>query len=78
MDSKHFHLYKTQVKIVLACCILHNWILRHGFDEHVPDENTWEPNIRDNGEEDRVLDNATWAAKREAWATQMWQHKGVY
>jgi hypothetical protein len=76
MDSKHFHLYKTQVKIVLACCILHNWILRHGFDEHVPDEDTWEPNIRDNGEEDRVLDNATWAAKREAWATQMWQHRG--
>jgi hypothetical protein len=72
MDNKPFHPYKTQVKIVLACCILHNWILRHGFDEHVPDEATWEPNIRDNGEEDHVPDNATCAAKREAWAAQMW------
>jgi hypothetical protein len=26
------------VKLVLACCILHNWILRHGEDDHVPPE----------------------------------------
>jgi hypothetical protein len=29
LDNKPFHPYKTQVKLVLACCILHNWILRH-------------------------------------------------
>jgi hypothetical protein len=27
IDNKSFHKYKTQVKLVLACCILHNWSL---------------------------------------------------
>jgi nitrogenase molybdenum-iron protein alpha/beta subunit len=30
LDNKSFHTYKTQVKLVLACCIVHNWII--GFD----------------------------------------------
>ncbi|XP_072146428.1 protein ALP1-like [Setaria viridis] len=30
LDNKPFHPYKTQVKLDLACCILHNWILRFG------------------------------------------------
>ena len=28
LDNKPFHPYKTQVKLVLVCCILTNWILR--------------------------------------------------
>jgi hypothetical protein len=40
LDNKPFHPYRTQVKLVLACCILHNWILRHGQDELVPDEHS--------------------------------------
>lgn len=40
LDNKPFHTYRTQVKLVLACCILHNWILGYGDDEHVPDEAT--------------------------------------
>ncbi|KAK1667833.1 hypothetical protein QYE76_055992 [Lolium multiflorum] len=27
LDQKPFHTFDTQVKLVLACCILHNWIL---------------------------------------------------
>jgi hypothetical protein len=27
LDNKPFHPFKTQVKLVLAYCILHNWIL---------------------------------------------------
>jgi hypothetical protein len=38
LDNKPFHTYKTQVKLVLACCILHNWILTFGIDEFVPTE----------------------------------------
>jgi hypothetical protein len=38
LDNKPFHTYKTQVKLVLACCILHNWIIGHGIDEVVPSE----------------------------------------
>jgi hypothetical protein len=46
LENKPFHTYRTQVKLVLACCILHNWILGYGDDEHVPDEATWNPNHR--------------------------------
>jgi hypothetical protein len=38
LDNKPFHTYKTQVKLVLAYCILHNWILRFGEDDIVPAE----------------------------------------
>ena len=34
LDQKPFHPFETQVKLVLACCILHNWILGWGIDEH--------------------------------------------
>jgi hypothetical protein len=31
-DARLFFPFKTQVYVVLACCILHNWILSHGAD----------------------------------------------
>jgi hypothetical protein len=40
IDNKHFHPFRTQVKLVLACCILHNWILEHGVDEVIPSESS--------------------------------------
>jgi hypothetical protein len=42
LDNKPFHPFKTQVKLVLACCILHNWIIGFGLDEVVHNEN-WVP-----------------------------------
>jgi hypothetical protein len=38
IDNKSFHTYKTQVKLVQACCILHNWIIGFGLDSIVPVE----------------------------------------
>uniref|UniRef100_A0A453QTU8 DDE Tnp4 domain-containing protein n=1 Tax=Aegilops tauschii subsp. strangulata TaxID=200361 RepID=A0A453QTU8_AEGTS len=38
LDQKSFPTFPTQVKLVLACCILHNWILQWGCDELVPEE----------------------------------------
>ncbi|WVZ49266.1 hypothetical protein U9M48_000640 [Paspalum notatum var. saurae] len=75
--NKPFHPYKTQVKLVLAYCILHNWILRHGHDEHVPSEATWAPNNNDAASPNDVhLDNASLAQQRDTWAEQMWQNRG--
>jgi len=62
IDSKLFHPFKTQVKLVLAGCVLHNWIIGHGVDEVVPAEFSWVPN--NNGSQPlgtQVDDNATWA-----------------
>jgi hypothetical protein len=38
IDNKSFHTYQTQVKLVQACCILHNWIIGFGLDSVVPVE----------------------------------------
>jgi hypothetical protein len=43
--NKPFHPLRTQVKLVLACCILHNSILSFGIDEVVPEEFFWVPNF---------------------------------
>jgi hypothetical protein len=48
LDKKPFHTFPTQLKLVLACCILHNWI-GWGGDEYVPDEAEVTPDDDDSG-----------------------------
>jgi hypothetical protein len=72
IDSTPFHPFKTQVKLVLACCILHNWIISHGVDEVVLVEFSWVPN--NNGSQPlgtQVDDNVAWALTRDEWANHM-------
>jgi hypothetical protein len=78
LDNKPFHPYKTQVQLVLACCILHNWILDHGQDEVFPDESTWEPNCNTSSHLDGtdVVDNVAWGNKRDEMANLMWTNRG--
>jgi hypothetical protein len=60
------------VKLVLACCILHNWIFGHGVDEVVHVEFSWVPNNNPpQPHGTHVDDNATWALKRDEWADHM-------
>jgi len=74
LDNKPFHPYKTQVKLVLACCMLHNWILWYGNDEIVPLEADWQANpTNEAAPHDHVMDNNAWSAKRDVWAQQTWQ-----
>jgi hypothetical protein len=44
IDNKPFHKYKTQVKLVQVCCILHNWMLGFRVDHVVPTEAEWVAN----------------------------------
>ena len=77
IDNKPFHPFKTQVKLVLTCCIIHNWILGFGGDEVIPVESTWEPNrLYDQGHGVPMDDNAAWAQKRDEWANSMWANTG--
>ena len=79
IDNKPFHPFKTQVKLVLACCILHNWILGHGIDEMVPPESTWVPNSSvGHGHGVNVDDNSAWVNTRDEWANLMWNNRGHY
>jgi hypothetical protein len=77
LDNKPFHPYKTQVKLVLACCILHNWIIGHGLDECFTAEESWEPNNNPPDDHDvHVPDNLAWASKRDEIAQDMWNNRG--
>ncbi|XP_071674278.1 uncharacterized protein [Lolium perenne] len=33
LDQKLFHTFDTQLNLILACCIVHNWILGWGKDD---------------------------------------------
>ena len=40
-DATSFFPFSTQVDIVVACCIMHNWVLQDGLDEFIiPKTNT--------------------------------------
>jgi hypothetical protein len=74
--NRPFHPYKTQVKVVIACAILHNWVLQFGEDEYFPPEETWEPE-EDDEEENVEHNDATWKQKRDEFAQAMWANRGV-
>ena len=69
LDQKPFHPYRTQVKLVLACCILHNWILAFGVDDFFPEESDVVPDDNDDdasgGHGVAAHDNAAWKNKRQ-------------
>ncbi|XP_021321676.1 protein ALP1-like [Sorghum bicolor] len=79
LDNKPFHKYKTQVKLVIDCCFIHNWILGFGTDEHVPSEVGFtgtlpDPHDTDSQEQDFVL----MAAKRDGICNAMWEGRGTH
>ena len=43
-DATPFFPFTTQVDIVLACCILHNWIISHGADQFIQSDIEAAPN----------------------------------
>jgi len=82
LDNKPFHTYKTQVKLVLACCILHNWILSFGIDEIVPTEESWttKPHVVLGNQPVnhlQSLDSSGMAALRDAIFVSMWANRGT-
>jgi hypothetical protein len=79
LDNKPFHTYKTQVKLVLACCILHNWILGFGEDAIVPAEDGFVGSPPDPQDSQHVLphDSIAMTEKRDAIANTMWAGRGT-
>jgi hypothetical protein len=80
LDNKPFHTYKTQVKLVLASCILHNWIIGFGQDSFVRDEH-WVPPIQPNhyAVEDLLSqDTQAMVEMRDSICTAMWAGRGSH
>jgi hypothetical protein len=64
LHKKPSHTFLTQVKLVLACCILHNWILGWGEDGYVPDEAKITPDDVETGHGVEQGDTQAWKSKR--------------
>jgi hypothetical protein len=77
LDNKPFHKYKTQVKLVLACCILHNWIVGFGLDEVVPVEEGFQGTQPEQDEGDVPLDSPAMVTVREEICNAMWAGRGT-
>jgi hypothetical protein len=80
LDNKPFHTFKSQVKLVLACCILHNWIIGFGLDEVVPNENWIPPVDQATSLHDELFsqESQAMAAKRDNICNTMWDGRGVH
>ncbi|WVZ83569.1 hypothetical protein U9M48_030701 [Paspalum notatum var. saurae] len=67
LSNKPFVPLKSQAKVVIACCALHNWILDDGPDEFIYDEPTWYDHLprSKNRVSDREADVREWTAKRD-------------
>ncbi|KAK1685210.1 hypothetical protein QYE76_046058 [Lolium multiflorum] len=70
-SAKHQPL---NVKLVLACCILHNWILGWGEDELFEEVVTFDEVETGHGVD--AGDNDDWKVKRQEWADAMWEARG--
>ena len=82
LDNKPFHPYKTQVKLVLACYILHNWILGFGIDQVMPPEEGFtssQPDPLDNlpNNESQSQDSNAMALRRDGICNAMWEERGT-
>jgi hypothetical protein len=76
LDQKSFHIFSTHVKLVLACCIPHNWILGWGLDEFSQEENAVMPHEVDDGHAISATDNELRRNKRHEWTNDMWANRG--
>nr|XP_051220996.1 uncharacterized protein LOC127339156 [Lolium perenne] len=74
LDQKPFHTFDTQVKLVLACCILHNWILGWSEDEFFEEVVSFDE--VETGHGVKACDNDAWKVKRQEWADAMWEARG--
>jgi hypothetical protein len=62
LDEKPSHTFETQVKLVFACCIHHNWIICWGEDDFFQDVVSFDEIMT--GHDVEADDNEVWKEKR--------------
>jgi hypothetical protein len=78
-DATPFFCYPTQVDIVVACCIIHNWDISDGIDEFIIPEDEWTPNITHaSTSSGQAQELAYMTTFRQELADQMWEERQNY
>jgi hypothetical protein len=74
-DAIPFFPFPTQVEVVIASCIIHNWVIEDGGDELIMDENDEVPNItHSTSSHGQASEHAFMVNFRQEIANTMWEH----
>ena len=77
LDAEPFWYFETQVKVVLACCVIHNHIMGFELNDHIMEAamNQVEssgPQQETQSHRDSIEDGRVWNAKRDQICQAMW------
>ena len=77
LDAKPFWSFETQVKVVLACCVVHNHIMEVEPNDHIMEDAMNQVESNDPQQEtqlrrESIEDSRVWNAKRDEICQAMW------
>ena len=79
LDAKPFWAFETQVKVVLACCVVHNHIMGVEPNDHIMEDAMNQVESSDPQQEtqscrESIEDSKLWNAKRDEICQAMWSN----
>ncbi|XP_015611049.1 protein ALP1-like [Oryza sativa Japonica Group] len=78
-DATPFFLYPTQVDIVVACCIIQNWIIEDGGDDFIISEEEWIANYNyATSRSGQASEHAYMVQFRQDTADQIWEDRQAH
>ena len=77
LDAEPFWSFKTQVKVVLACCVVHNHIMGVEPNDHIMEDamnqvESSDPQQETQSHRESIEDNGLWNAKRDEICQTIW------
>lgn len=78
-DATPFFPYPSQVDIVVACCIIQNWIIEDGGDDFIISEEEWIANYNyATSRSGQASEHAYMVQFRQDTAYQMWEDRHAH
>ena len=75
-DATPYFPFPTQVDIVVACCIIHNWVIQDGGDELIMPEHNWIPTYNHaSSSSGQAREHAFMVNFRQQIANHMWEDR---
>ena len=77
LDAKPFSSFETQLKVVLACCVVHNHIVGVEPNDHIMEDamnqvESSDPQQETQSRRESIEDSGLWNAKRYEICQAMW------
>ena len=77
LDAEPFWSFETQVKVVLACCMVHNHIMGVESNDHIMEDvmnqvESSDPQQETQSHRESIEDTRLWNAKRDEICQGMW------